>query len=220
MKAEVWRRAVNAHVVPRLPGAWLATGYALVQAPVAHLANAVVRIPSSYGTSYRLHVVVQPLYVELEGWQGRSLRQLGRSRGQGYWPGFDTVGEGSESMGRMAVLVESDALPLLAEHGTLAGFRRLCQDVAAEHPSFGKVYPLREQAATEVLLGDSAAAVATLNEIRAIADATNEAPSWLHRIAAEADSFRAMVSADPTAAADALTGVEERMRTSLRLPRG
>lgn len=217
MKAEVWRRAVTAHVVPRLPGTWLATGYALVQAPITHLASAVVRVPSSYGTSYRLQVVVQPLYVELEGWQGRSLRQLGRGRGQGHWPGFDTVNEGAESMGRLAVLVESDALPLFAEHGTLAGFRRLCQNAAAEHPSFGKVYPLREQAATEVLLGENTAAVATLDEIQAIADATDEAPSWLHQIAAEADSFREAVAADPTAAADTLAAVEERMRTTLRL---
>jgi hypothetical protein len=218
MKAAVWQRAVTAQVIPHLPGEWLATGYALIQAPVGHLARAVVRNPSSYGPSYELLVMVQPLYVEMEGWQGRSTIQLGRGRGQGYWPGFSTAAEGTESTARMVRLVESDALPYLTEYGTLEGFRRMCREAAAEHPSFGKVYLLQQQAATEVLLDEPGAALATLAEIRATADAVAGAPAWLTELAAQADAFRALVATDLPAAVRELGQVEERMRARLDIP--
>jgi hypothetical protein len=205
-------------VIPRLPGEWLVTGYALVQALVEHLACAVIRDPSSFGPSYRLRVMIQPLYVEMDGWQGRSTIQLGRGHGQGLWPGFDSVAEGAESMRRMAELVESDALPYFAAHGTLQDFRELCRDTAAAHPSFGKVYPLRQQAATEVLLDEYAAAIGTLTEIRTIADTTRDAPDWLKAIADEADAFRTLVATDPAAARTALSEVEDWMRARLQLP--
>jgi hypothetical protein len=220
MKAAVWRRAVVAHVLPTLPGEWLVTNYALVQAPVVHLARAVVRRPSSFGDSYYLHVVVQPLYVDMETWQANMDFLLGHATGEGYWPGFASPADGSTALAGLARLVRDEAMPYLAAHGTPDGFLALCRAAVARHPSFGKVYPMRQQAATEALLGDLAAAARTLAEIRRIADQTPDAPRWLHDIADEADLFAAAVRTDPATVPDRLSTVEQRMRAQFRLPGG
>ena len=220
MKAAVWRRAVTASVLPGLPGDWLATGYALVQEPIGPLARAIVRSPSSYGTGYYLYVTVQPLFVEMETWQANMPVQLGHAAGRGRWPGFDRLDQSAGAFDALAELIREEALPYLAEHGTPAGFRELCRAEAAAMPGFGRVYLQRQQAATEVLLGDHAAAAATLAEIGATAAAVPGAPPWLAELAAEAGEFRRMLADDPGSVEDRLAATGTHMRQRLGLPGG
>lgn len=210
MKAATWRRAVTESVLPGLPGGWLATGYALVQEPIGPLARAIVRSPGYY-----LYVTVQPLYVEMDTWQANTRLQLG-----GLWPGFDRPAEAADALGPLAALLRNEAVPYLAEHGTPAGFRELCRAEAAALPSFGRVYLLRQQAATEALLGDHAAAAATLAEIGTTAAAVPGAPSWLTVLAAEAGEFRRALADDPASVTARLTATEALMRQRLGLPGG
>jgi hypothetical protein len=218
MKSDVWKPAVTRHALPELPGDWLVGSSTLVMAPVGHVAGAVVRNNSSFGTAYYLYVTVQPLYVEMDNWQGDLTLQLGHASGEGYWPGFDTPDDGAESMRTLARLVREEAVPYLARFTSPEGFLELCRRAAAEHPAAGKVYLLRQQAATELLLGDAAAATGTLATIRAAADATADPPRWLLDIAADADALRATVTADPDAGRRLLAETERRMRERLRLP--
>jgi hypothetical protein len=219
MKSTTWRRAVENDVLPALPGDWLATGYAILQAPIGPLARAIVRTPSSFGSNYYLHVTVQPLYIEMEGWQADLRLQLGHATGEGLWPGFETLQEGTESLRRLANRIQDEALPYLSKHGTPDGFIRLCREQAANHPSFGKVHLLRQLAATEALTSDLAAARRTLTEIDSVAAGVPGAPSWLRDIAAEADSFRATVTTRPDSVPGLLATTEEHMRRRLGLPR-
>jgi hypothetical protein len=218
MKAALWRRGVTDEVLPGLPGEWVVANYALVQAPIGPLARAVVRSPGSFGSGYYLYVTVQPLYVAMETWQANLRLQLGRAAGHGMWAGFDRSAEAPAALDQLAGLIRDEAVPYLAEHGTAEGFRELCRAEAAAMPGFGRVYLLRQQAATEALLGDYPAAAATLDEITATAAAVPGAPDWLTGLAAEAGEFRAALNGDPGSVPARLAATETLMRQRLGLP--
>ncbi len=218
MKAPLWKRAITKYVVPELPGSWIVRGPDFVLAPVGPIACAIVRSNSGFGAAYYLHATIQPLYVDAEGWQADFTVRLGQATSQWYWPGFERLEDGEESMRSLVELIRAEALPYFSRYSTPEGFLRLCRNAVSEHPSFGKVHLLRQQAPTELLVGDVEAAVATLAEIGSVVETVDDPPRWLVDIGAEAKALGAELLHDPAAARGELLKVEHRMRSRLKLP--
>jgi len=214
----LWKRAVRTSTVPELPGDWLVQGTALVRLPVGPVACAVVRNNSGFGSGYYAHVTLQPLYVPADTWQATLGFRLGERTAQSLRPGFDTPEEGAESMRELAGLVRAEALPHFERYGTPDGFLELCRSAAAEHPAAGRVHLLRQQAATEILLGERDAALATLDAIAEVAHATTDAPAWLSTHAEEAERLSLLVDEGLEKARAELSDTETRTRAAFRLP--
>ncbi|MFD7713886.1 hypothetical protein ACFV6E_39545 [Streptomyces sp. NPDC059785] len=162
---------------------------------------------------------MQPLYVPMDTWQASSGFRLGERTGHPLRPGFDTPEEGAESMRELAALVRTEALPHFERYGSPQGFLDWCRTAAAGHPVADRARLLRQQAATEVLLGQVSAALATLDGVSAVADGVPDPPDWLSVLDKEARQLSRLVREEGLEAARAdLAQTETLMRTALGLP--
>lgn len=198
----VWRDAVARELVPRLPGRWLARDYDLVRLPASPVMCVI--LPGRRGG----HAVLHPLYVPDQYGILQFFTEL-------RYAVADAVPDPLEPLLND---VTGNALPYFDRHGHPAGLRQLCQErVAAAPAGHADPHDLRCLAASEVILGDYAAAAATYATL-ATAISTDSA-AWAQEIAEEAHVRSRLLHHDPAVVHEALTATIHQQETHLGLPR-
>ncbi|MFI0409099.1 hypothetical protein [Actinomadura sp. 3N508] len=192
-------------------------GSQLIQQPVEHIACVISRRNSSHSSAYFMHALVEPLYVSTDVWQETMAVRLGQATGNSYWPAFETLDAGAESMARLVGLIKSEALPYFLRYGDLEGYHRLCEEF---HQGRDVINPniLWSQAATELMAEQHVEAMATLHQIRRVVDADDDPAPWMLQIAKDADACHTLIGSDAAAARRSLLETEQKMRTRFKLP--
>lgn len=221
MRGPIWQKAVKRFVLPELPGTWLVRTGELIMEPVGHVACAVGRLNARNGPTFSLFAHVQPLYVQIGGWQSMLALRLGRQGAGVSLPAFDTPEEGAHTMRSMVDLIRHEALPYFTSYGHLAGLLELCRVENRKFQAGGHYEILRQQAATEVMLGADSEAVVTLERLaklmRALMSDGQPLP-WMSDVLSDGETFRDRIIKDPANARAWLAQIEQEQRKELRLP--
>jgi hypothetical protein len=202
MKAQMWRKYMQEHVVAHLPGGWTATRGIVYHKPVEWVLSCIslANFHNANGAVFEISAVAQLLTTPKRFLHGPHLYRLGRGTPRGLWETDAVMAQPEPAMREMLDLIRDEALPRFEQLGTLDGYAEAALQLSAANPLDSNMH--EELLTIRLLQGDLAAAVA-INETIQRAPAL-DGRDWIVQLAARTDGLVSTAQRDMDEARNAL----------------
>lgn len=193
MRTELWRRCLEAYLVPDLPGSWGVADEFFYRKPVSWLLCGAVWSQVRRSRMFTVKAFVQFIASPTTGINSPHILNLGQLAG-GVWESPDKIADAEPLFRKLTELVKDHATPFWNNIGELDAFVADARNQVVKN----RLDPYSYENLVNALIieGDIAAAIGVSEALTATLQDSTPFPDWYHKVVTRTSEMAAVASGD------------------------